>query len=126
MKSASIYFLIVLLSLGVISSAPAPANHKNEAEANSPRFRNTTSEDPVVFSAEKKSEKNKILSVDSAPDLVEAHVVHYEAISSESTTLQNGMSRKVGSIKQKCSEIEALLRERIKTDDRQQYTSTSR
>ena len=126
MKSASIYFLIVLLSLGVISSAPAPANHKSEAKANPPRSSNITLEDPVVFSVEKSSEKNKILSVDSAPDLVEAHVVNYEAINSESTTLQSGMSHKVGSIKQKCSEIEALLRERIKTDDRQQYTSTSR
>ena len=29
-------------------------------------------------------------------------------------------------IKEKCAEIEALLRERIDTDDRQQYTSSGR
>ena len=126
MKSASIYFLIIVLSLGAISTAPAPANHNNEAEANSRRLISTTSEDPFISSSEIKREKNKNLSVDSVSDLVEAPVVSYEAITLESTSLQDGMSHKVGSIKQKCSEIEALLRERIKTDDRQQHTSTNR
>tara|TARA_B100000073_G_scaffold320421_1_gene300098 strand:+ start:8592 stop:8951 length:360 start_codon:yes stop_codon:yes gene_type:complete len=119
MKSASIYLLIVLLSLGVISSAPAPANQANEAEATEPRI------SVVEVPKEIKNKNSPILSVDSAPDLVEAHVVSHETASFESTAPSN-MSRRVGSIKEKCAEIEALLRERIDTDDRQQYTRSGR